>query len=162
MLLKVAAAAGAVLALAACGGGTKAATTEATTTASLTPGCEVLAAERAFAGLLDAVTAGGAARIAARLSPADDFSRLKVVDARGSFTTASRAKAVAYLAARHRFRERLRLLQLIVAQGADANHDDLRFTVSRVAADVTRGIAIGTGSFNCVHGTISELNLQGP
>ena len=163
MLLRLAAVTVALLALAACGGGKQAATSAATSTAaSLTPGCEVPAAERGFVGLLDAITAGGAARIAGHLSPAGEFTGLKVVDARGSFTTSSRAKAVAYLAARHRSRDRLRLLQLIVAQGADARHDALRFTVSRVATDVRRGIAIGTGSFDCVHGTISALNLRGP
>ncbi len=123
--------------------------------------------ERAVKGFFAAITAGDRAAIAKRLSPAGEFVRLTVVDADGRrFTSADRTKAIDYLVSRHRFDQRERLLQLIVAPGVDANHTAVQGVVSRSALDFrTRKIASRVsrfdGAVNCVRESITRWRVLG-
>jgi hypothetical protein len=160
VLLRAAAAAALVLALAACGGSEQA----AEPTSSLPPGCEVAAVQGIVTNLLTAVSKGDRAGIARGLAPGDGFASLTVVDPDRTFTTESRAKAIAYLLGRHRHGENVRLLQMVVAQGFDENHAAIQFVVSRVADDLPgRGIrthsAAGNGTVDCVSRAVSRWRL---
>ena len=164
MLLRLAPLLLAAVVFGGCGGGGGG--SDGTSTSSLAPGCEVEVAERAVTGFLAAVTAGTRTRIAARIATGDDFQGLDVEDPDGrSFSTGSRGRAIDYLAGRHRFGERVRLLRQLVAPGADANHDDVQFTLTRTASDfpgrgITNRLARGDGTIDCIHGTISRWHVQ--
>ena len=160
MLLKLAAAAALALVLAGCGGGGEKKPAPATTS-HLAPGCDVPSIERALRGYLAAVSSGDRAAIARRLSPADDFVRVTVIDLDGRrFSTTARAKAVAYLVSRHAQGERLRLIRLLVAPGVDANHVTVTGAVTRTARDTGRDVAIYDGAVSCVHGSITRWRLR--
>jgi hypothetical protein len=163
VLLRLAVAAALALVAAGCGGGTEAPQAqEQQQRSQLPPGCEVPVIERTVAGFLTAVTAGrGVARY---LAPPDDFQGLGYAEPDRRFTTTGRAKALAFLARRHRFAENVRLLQLVVSPGGDANHVGVRFVLVRTAADLLqRGIhtraASGDGIVNCVSRRLSLWRL---
>ena len=159
MLLRLGAVGAAALVLAGCGGGAK---TASTTASELSPGCEVATANRAVSAFLGAVAGGDRAAIARRLAPAGEFVRLTVVGAGGRrYSTTSRAAALDYLAGRHRYGERARLLRLVVSRGVDANHDSVQFTLTLVATDIGRTIVHGDGAIDCLSGTVSRWR-QGP
>jgi hypothetical protein len=161
MLLRLAAGAVLVLALAACGGD-KAAEPKS----GLAPGCEVPVIERTVKGFFAAVTAGDRAAIARHLSPDGEFVRLTVVDADRRFTTSDRAKAIAYLVGRHRLEQRERMLQLRVSTGVDANHDSVQGLMTRIALDfrargITTRLSRFDGAVNCVRKSITRWRVVG-
>jgi hypothetical protein len=156
VLLRRVAVAGAALALAGCGGGH-----ETTTTSSLAPGCEAPAMSSVVRSYFAAISNGDRAALDRSLSPADDFVRLTVEGADGSrFSTADRAKALAYLAGRHAHGERLRLLELAAAQGVDVNHDTVVGTATRTAQDGGRAVVAFDGAVNCVTRSISRWRIR--
>jgi len=143
------------LVLAGCGGGGG---KEPAATTHLPPGCDVPAVERAVRGYLAAISAGDRAAIDRRLSPAADFVRLTAIGPDGRrFSTADRAKALAYLAARN---ESLRLIRLLVARGVDANHVTVTGALTRAVQDAGRDVAVYDGAVNCVHGTVTRWRLR--
>jgi hypothetical protein len=160
VLLRPAAVAALALVAAGCGGGSKAPPEQQRS--QLPPGCEVPAIQRTVTGFLAAVTAGrGVGRY---LAPQDDFKGLGYAEPDRRFVTTDRAKALAFLARRHRSAENVRLLQLIVSPGGDANHVGIRFVLVRTAADLLRrGIhtraASGDGIVNCVSRRLSLWRL---
>jgi hypothetical protein len=159
VLLRLAALAAAAVALTACGGG--GGTSSTASDDSLAPGCEVAVMGRSVRAFLAAISSGDRAKLDRRLSPADDFVRLTVIDPEGRrFSTADRGKALDYLAARHAQNESLRVLQLRVARGVDANHDTVTGSATRVAADVGRDLVAFDGAVDCVHGSISRWRLR--
>lgn len=157
MLLKLAPLLAVALIVAGCGS-----KPEEPSGSQLPPGCEVPVIQRAVTGLLTAVTAGrGIERWVAR---GDDFSGLSVADPDRRFLTENRARAIRFLERRHRFAENVRLLQMVVSPGNDANHVDIRFVITRVASDLPRrGIrthsASGDGIVNCLSGRVSRFRL---
>lgn len=157
MLLRLAAAAGAALVLAGCGGGGD----ETTTTSSLAPGCEPAAMSAVVRAYFAAISNGDRAALDRSLSPADDFVRLTVEEPDGSrFSTADRAKALAYLAGRRAQDESLRLLELTAAQGVDVNHDTVAGSATRVAQDAGRAVVSFDGAVNCVTRSISRWRIR--
>lgn len=165
MLLRVVALAG-LAAAAGCGGSSKQA---ASTGDELPPGCEIARTETVVRGFLSAVTDGN--RAAVRKVVADDLRLFEVHDGRGAgaqnLVLKTKAKALAYLDDRIRAHETLRLVNLQVQPGGDANHVLVTFTLTRLADDFrTRGIpnrvATGDGVVDCVDGTIEGWSVQGP
>jgi hypothetical protein len=166
VLLRLVALAG-VLAVAGCGGSSS---KEAETTGDeLPPGCEVEHTEDVVRSFLSALTDGD--RAALRRLVADDLRLFEVHDGRGAgaqdLVLHSKPKALAYLDRRIRARERLRLINLQVQPGDDANHVLVTFALTRLADDFrTRGIpnrvATGDGVVDCVNANIEGWSIQGP
>jgi hypothetical protein len=165
VLLRVVALAAAAT-VAGCGGSAKQA---ASTGSKLPPGCEVAQTETVVRRLLAAVTDGS--REAVREVVADDLRLFEVHDGRGAgaqnLVLKTKAKALAYLDGRIRAHETLRLVNLQVQPGGDANHVLVTFTLTRLADDFrTRGIpnrvATGDGVVDCVDATIEGWSIQGP
>ena len=166
MLLRLAALAG-VVAVAGCGGSSS--KEAATTGTELPPGCEVERTEDVVRSFLSAISEGD--RVALRRLVADDLRLFEVHDGRGAgaqdLVLHSKPKALAYLDRRIRARERLRLLNLQVQPGEDANHVLVTFGLTRLADDFrTRGIpnrvATGDGVVDCVDANIEGWSIQGP
>jgi hypothetical protein len=158
VLLRLAAVAAVAVVAVGCGAAKK----PAPNASQLPPGCEVPVIQRAVTGLLTAVTAGRG--IDRWLATGDDFRGLSVTEPDRSFLTQNRAKAIRFLAGRHRYAENVRLLQMVVAPGGDANHVAIRFAITRVASDLpARGIhthsASGDGIVNCLSGRVSRWRL---
>jgi hypothetical protein len=159
-----------VLALAAvaagCGGSGREA---ASTRSELPPGCGVAETEAVVRAFLTAVTDGD--RDALRRVVANDLRLFEVHDGRGAgaqdLVVDSRAEALAYLERRMRAHEALRLLNLQVQPGGDANHVLVTFTLTRLADDFrARGIpnrvATGDGVVDCVDATVEGWSVHGP
>jgi hypothetical protein len=158
VLLRLVAIAAVALVAAGCGGARK----QPQSGSQLPPGCEVTVAQRAVTGLLTAVTAGRG--IGRWVATGDDFRGLAVAEPDRRFLTNDRAKAIRFLERRHRYGENLRLLQMVVAPGGDANHVAIRFVISRVARDLpARGIrshsASGDGIVSCLSARVSRWRL---
>jgi hypothetical protein len=157
-----------VLVAAGCGGSSSAG--EATTGGGdLPPGCEVERIDGVVRSFLSAITEGD--RPAVRQALANDLRLFEVHDGRGAgaqnLVLHSKKRALAYLDARIRARERLRLVNLQVHPGDDANHVLITFILTRLADDFrTRGIpnrlATGDGVVDCVDGTVEGWTVQGP
>jgi ketosteroid isomerase-like protein len=165
MLLRALALAAVVVA-AGCGGSGEQA---ASTGSDLPPGCGVDETERVVRSFLAAVTQGD--RAALRKVVADDLRLFEVHDGRGAgaqdVVVKSKAKALAYLERRIRARETLRLVNLQVQPGGDANHVLVTYTLTRLADDFrARGIpnrvATGDGLVDCVDGTVEGWSVHGP
>jgi hypothetical protein len=148
---------------AGCGGGD-----EPATTSSLPPGCEVSAIDPIVTRFLDAVTAGDPAGLKRVVAPRPNYL---VHDGSGRHERrvhlTSKPAVLAYFARRHRLGERMRLISMRVAPGADANHVLVDLHLTRVANDfprrgiVTR-LATGAGRVDCVAETIDKLLIRGP
>jgi hypothetical protein len=156
----------AVVTAAGCGGSSKDA---ATTGSELPPGCGVAHTEAVVRSFLSAVTDGDRAGL--RKVVADDLRLFEVHDGRGAgaqnLVLSSKKKALAYLDDRIRAHERLRLVNLQVQPGGDANHVLVTFTLTRLADDfrargIPNRIATGDGVVDCVDATIEGWSLQGP
>jgi hypothetical protein len=155
VLLRSAAAAVAVVALAGCGGSAKPAAT--TGASQLPPGCS--------AEQVDAIVTSFLAR--PQLAPAPFFQVYAAYDSdKRAFVSRSRARTLAHLSARKALGERDRLISLRVFTG-DINHVRITFQLTRYAPDFReRGIhgrlSKGAGTVDCAHGKIAAWTMKGP
>jgi hypothetical protein len=158
VLLRAAALATLVLALAACGGSSKqgAATTTADT-ADLPPGCTVPEVERIVTDFLAKPD----------LAPAQFFQVYAAYDSDGrSFVTRNRGKALAHLRVRLLLGEHDRLIQLRVAP-QDVNHVRITYKGTRSAPDFARRgihtrLTDAAGTIDCAHGKVAAWAQKGP
>lgn len=156
MLLRIAAIALLVLALAACGGGSKkqAATTPVS---AFPPGCTVPEVDQVVRDFLTtpALAAPGTFEVYATYES----------DGR-KFLSRTQAKALAELRRRLQLGEQSRLIELRVAK-QDFNHVRITFQLTRHAPDfVGRGIhqrlVKGGGTIDCVHQRVAAWVTKGP
>lgn len=153
MLLKRAALAGAVLALAACGGAKKATAPHST----LPPGCTVPEAEQIVRTFLTAPS----------VAPPGTFDVYATYESdKRKFVTHSGPKAVAHVRQRLALGERTRLIQLRVGK-QDFNTARITFTLTRYAPDFARRgihtrLVQGGGTVDCAHGRVAAWVTKGP
>lgn len=154
MLLRAAAGAAVVLALAACGGGAKKATAPKS---QLPPGCTVAEVQQIVMSFLDHPT----------LAPAGEFEVYASYESDGRKTVIhNRAKALAYLRQRKAAGEVSRVIQLTVGQ-QDFNHARITFQLTRRAPDfvarkIHNRLVRGGGTIDCAHQEVAAWVTKGP
>lgn len=154
MLLRIAAAAALVLALAACGGGTK---KTAAPRSQLPPGCTVPEVQQIVTDFLDHPT----------LAPAGEFEVYASYESDGRKAVIhDRAKALAYLRRRKGAGEVSRVIQLTVGK-QDFNHARITFQLTRHAPDfaarnIHSRLVRGGGTIDCAHQQVAAWVTKGP
>jgi len=154
MLLRAAAAALAVLALAACGGSAKKAAAPAP---DLPPGCTVPEVSKIVDDFLTRPA----------LAPAGNFEVYATYESDGrKFVAHEPAAALAQLRRRLRLGEKDRVIELRVLK-QDFNHARITFQLTRYAPDfLERGIhtrlAKGGGTIDCAHQAVAAWVTKGP
>jgi len=158
VLLKLAAGALLVLALAACGSVAKQQAAPTTTTESdLPPGCTVTEVSKIVNDFLARPS----------LAPAGDFEVYATYESDGrKFLAHTRAKALSHLRQRQRLGEQSRVFELRVGK-QDFNHARITFQLTRHAPDFAkRGIHArlvkGGGTIDCAHQKVAAWVTQGP
>jgi hypothetical protein len=153
VLLRSAAAAALVLALAACGGGKNMAAPKS----NLPPGCAVAEVEQTVTRFLAEPT----------LAPPGQFEVYASYESDGRmFVTHNRAKALTYLRRRKAAGEVSRLIHLTVAK-QDFNHARITFQLTRRAPDYTarkihNHLVRGGGTIDCAHQQVAAWVTKGP